>query len=191
MDDDNPYMITYESLLNDKEIIQKGGLFTKYSSKEIKYHLQINGIVVLDLYHMYIYTQSDKSRVTHFDGFYTVMPIPSDINFQLRDRSKPKNKNIKFERVEDYKAARVFVEKGMTHNIPSKMIQLFDKVSKYFSMYDIYVAGLEDEVHIAIHKGNLPKKVKNITPGKYQDLKNQMLKQIAFMQNLYDEITEY
>lgn len=149
----------------DKTFNSEMGLFTRYASVSCTYQMnaQLDTGNPITVQACRLVTSNGKSSTLHFDGIYLVLPISGIPTQQLRTSGKPKRKDMKFDRVEDYPDNRLYLQKGQISSGPHPyLLQVFEELPDLFDLKHYYVGSNEKEVHVALwmrHKPSMPKEI--------------------------------
>ncbi|MCF7926367.1 MAG: hypothetical protein K9L74_02155 [Candidatus Izimaplasma sp.] len=179
-DTSNDYTITYEAYVKDKEVIRRAGVFSRFVSKHFRFKLKFynDNNKQITVYNSYLYSQTNNARVTYLDGYYIVIPSENNLKFQLRKKSKPRLKGTKFKRVKKDSDIRVYKEEDAKPVIKKDYVDLYYMKMHNPDVKKIIVAGIEDEIHVALEEENIPKKVTKLDIKEYTYLKETLLKQL-------------
>lgn len=189
-DNSNDYNLQYSPYSKDKEFVKEGGLFTRVSSRKLRYKIEyINqqGAKVI-LYDAYIFTQSNNSTVVHLDGLYAIFNKSNSDYFQLRKNSSPKLKGSKFTKINSRDYVKEYVKSNSKEYIDQKFYTLYDLLRKNSQKDKAYLGGIENQIHIGLWGRKTPKKIKEINQQVYANLKSNILEMISDIDQYYSSI---
>lgn len=162
----------YQSFPKDKEFLQKGRLFSKSHSNEVRYKLSFeaeNNMV--DIYNLYVYSKAQKSNRLIFNGIYMVFHVTNLSAYQIRTKGPLKNRNKNLELIEDNSKYQIFAKKDTP--LPHNVTTIFNKLTKRF--YDhIYISGVRNQIHIAINNFNHQHSTKSLSNNELERIKNDL-----------------
>jgi hypothetical protein len=186
--DDGVY-IQYESYPKDtKELIVRGGLFTRYASVNTKRHMSgfTSEQLKYDIFETVLTTSNGNSQTTHFNGVYFVINNHTKTTLQLRSNGRPKRKGVKYEKVSNFDIIKGYKLVGEHVNNTDQMFyQFMTKLKQKDSIKYVYLSVLNDETHLGIWYRKRPtKKVKKLSIQACNDYYNYFKSEIALINEL-------
>lgn len=150
----------------EKTFNQEMGLFTRYASVSSKYQMKAKTEIgeTVTIQECSLVTSNGKSSTLHFRGIYIILPITGIPHQQFRTNSKPRLKDMKFDRLEEYPENRFYVPEGKTaRDVNSFLLQVFEELPGLFDLKQHYVASNTKEVHLALWMRHTPGMPSEIT----------------------------
>ncbi len=166
-----------------------GGLFSRHCRYVVRRHVfgTSPNSNKFDIYDVTLITGNGKNQHTWFSGIYFKAIFRSSNKFQIRSHSKPKLKDVKFNKVEDITEYRVYLEeeKSIT-NREYKYIEVLKRLETKLNSKKIYLSVTNDEIHFAYVPKVQIRKQYDVTVSKMNELYTKFLEEI----NLIDELVE-
>jgi len=189
-DNSNYFNITYESYSKDKDFVKDGGLFTRMSSKMLRFKISFRNQEgkKITLYDAYIYTQSNNATVVHLNGNYIIMETFNNDYFQLRHNGRPALKGIKFEKVVTDDVVKHYIEQDSNKRIESKYIGLYQSLKDNDPKRKVFIGGIPNELHLASFNSFLPRKVKVLDRNLYGSLRATLVQTLLDLEQYYSAI---
>ncbi len=179
----------YEIPIKGNDYSRKNGLFTNMATYTTRYKISYtnNDDNQVAIYDTNITTRSNKTTVIHFDGDYYVLSHNTDNAFQLRSNGSPKLKGVRFEKIKTRQDIKEYIEKFKNTLIEKKYYDVFDYIKQQYPNKRVYISCVANEIHIAIWRPIVFKKLNQITDEKYNMLKQNIIKRIE-LANKFHEI---
>jgi hypothetical protein len=183
---DKQMMIEYETYTKDKEIINRSGLYPKGTSKINRFIMTFNTDDHPEVKVLYseIFTQSNNSRYTYLKGLYIIIQSLNHDTFQIRTKGKEKLKEIKLEKNKLSDGTKTFTDQGK--EIPKVYFDIYNDLKDKHK--EVEIAGIEDEIHIAINPYFKFKREKQITNDIYQKYYNDIEEIINIIKEISEKI---
>lgn len=159
----------YESFPSQSPFYKRGNLFNKADSELIKYRLTFyysNNRI--DLYSLYTYLKTSKSPEPIFDGIYYVFHNVNHSIYKLQSHNQ----------CSDLPEPNV---------IPAYIQQTYDNLSKSFKQ-NVYISGINNEVHIAINQSYDYLEPNNINEDQLQKLSYDIWELVKLGRKLYRDL---
>jgi hypothetical protein len=163
---DKQMMIEYDTYTKEKDLINASGLYPKGTSKINRFIMTFNTDDHPEVKALYseIFTQSNNSRYTYLKGLYIVIQSLNHDIFQIRTKGKEKLKDIKLEKNKLSDGTKTFTDQDK--DIPKIYFDIYNDLKDKHK--EVEIAGIEDEIHIAINPYFNFKREKQITNDVYQ-----------------------
>ncbi|MCK5812484.1 MAG: hypothetical protein KAG94_06260 [Clostridiales bacterium] len=182
--------LEYESPIKGNEYSRKNGLFTEIATYKTRYRISYNNKNngQITIYDSNIVTHTGKTTVVHFDGDYYVLEHSEDNAFQLRSNGSPKLKGMRFEKVKTRQDIKEYIKKFENASIKKKYYDVFDYIKRQYPKKKVYISCVANEIHIAIWRPIVFKKLNQITDEKYNLLKQNIIKRVELANKIYEII---
>ena len=160
----------YEPFPKQNPFLTRGNLFTETNMEVVKYRLTFyytNNRI--DLYSLYAYSKKSKSIDPVFNGIYYVIHNTNHDSYihlsNEKTTTKPKT------------------------SAPKQMIKLHNQIAKKTNS-DVYISGVNKEVHIAINQAIDHLKPKDIDENHAAELVKTLWKLVTYGRKLYRDVEE-
>ena len=157
--------VSYEKI--KKTFNKEGGLFNRFANVATKRHIKgySSNQIEFDIFDTVLTTSSGKSQTVHFNGIYYIIKVNTNSYLQVRTKSSPKLKGVKFDRQKEIEDIRVFTEtERQLLNTDYQYINFIKKLLAYDVYKHIELSIIPNEVHLALTYRKHPvRKQKDLT----------------------------
>ncbi len=166
--------VSYEKI---KQTFNKeGGLFNRFARVATKRHIKgfSSNQIEFDIYDTVLTTSNGKSQTVHFNGVYYIVRVNTNSYLQVRTKSSPKLKGVKFNRQKEIEDIRVFTEdEKQLLNTDYQYINFVKKLLSYEEYKHIELSVIPNEIHLGLTYFKHPtRKQKDLTFEKVNNIMN-------------------
>ncbi|AUD63744.1 hypothetical protein BK010_09125 [Tenericutes bacterium MO-XQ] len=192
INDEEGLFLTYQAYpKQDKTVNEKGGLFTRYASISTRrclkgYSALQHTFTICD---QTMTTSSGNTQVTHFDGSYVFLEKEGDTDIQIRTNGSPKLKGVKYEKVTNDSALKIYKPVGVEFkDLDRKYLSFMETLKKDDRYRHIYLSISKEGYHLALwYKKHPLRKKKPLSLEVLNQYQTDLMKEIMFV-NMIDEI---
>ncbi len=167
---------------------KEGGLYNRFSRVSTKRHVKgfMSDQIEFDIYDATLTTSNGKSQTVHFNGVYLIVKVNTNSYLQVRTKSSPKLKGIKFNRQKEIEDIKVFTEdEKQLLNTDYQYINFVKKLLSYEEYKHIELSVIPNELHLGLTYIKHPaRKQKDLTFEKINNIMNYFKNEIYLVESL-------